>query len=97
MFVSSYVLAFTVFGKAHTLYNFIIEILPVLGMMISTVACRTRNAATVRKLSLINSPLWLVYDALTHSVGGTLCEVMCLISIVIGIVRLDIKKIKKES
>ena len=65
-------------------------------MVISTISFRTKNAATVRKLSLFNSPLWLVYDALEKSIGGTLCEVMCLISIVVGIIRLDLKKAPKN-
>jgi len=92
LFATSYTLAFTVFGKAPTFYNFAIELLPVMGMMVSTIAFRTRNASTVRKLSLINSPLWLVYDALSKSLGGTICEIMCLISIIVGIIRLDTKK-----
>ena len=92
LFITAYALSFAVFDKEPTAYNLIVEVLPVLGMMVSTISFRMKNAATVRKLSLINSPLWLVYDALTRSVGGTLCEVMCLVSIIVGIFRLDIKR-----
>ena len=92
LFIVSYLLSFTVFGTEPSTKNLLVEVLPVLGMMVSTVSFRTKNAATVRKLSLINSPLWLIYDALTLSVGGTLCEVISLISIIVGIFRLDLKK-----
>ena len=94
LFIASYVLSFAVFDKEPTMYNVIIEVLPVIAMIISTISFRTKNAATVRKLSLVYSPLWLVYDALTKSLGGTLCEIMCLVSIIIGIIRLDIKRTK---
>lgn len=96
LFAASYVLSFVLFGKEPSAYNLIVGVLPVCGMVISTISFRTKNAATVRKLSLFNSPLWLVYDALEKSIGGTLCEVMCLISIVVGIIRLDLKKAPKN-
>lgn len=92
LFIASYILSFVVFGNDPTPYNLIVEIFSVIGITITTISFRTKNAATVRKLSLINSPFWLVYDALTRSIGGTVCEIMCIISIIVGIIRLDIKK-----
>jgi hypothetical protein len=96
LFFTTYVLVFTKFGVQATAKNLIIELMPVIAMCVSTISFRTKNAATVRKLSLINSPLWLVYDFLTGSIGGTAGETINLVSIIIGIIRLDIKKAEKQ-
>ena len=87
-----YVLTFTAFGKETTLPNLIVELLPVIGMAASTAALRQKEARHVRVFSLMSSPLWLVYDAVNHSIGGTVTEIVSLLSIGIGILRLDRKK-----
>ena len=87
-----YLLTFTVFGKEPTLPNLIVELLPVIGMAASTAALRQKEARHVRLLSLASSPLWLVYDAVNRSIGGTVTEAISLLSIGIGILRLDRKK-----
>ncbi len=91
IFIVVYGLNFTVFGVAPTWQNFVLELLPVLGMVATTVAFRMEKAAHVRVLSLISSPLWLVYNVLQGSLGGVLTESFSLTSIVIGMVRLDIQ------
>lgn len=92
LYITTYILVFTLFGKEAVFKNFVVELLPIIGMVISTISFRTKNATTVRMLSLFNSPLWLIYNIFTKSIGGVLCEAMCLISIIVGIIRLDIKK-----
>jgi hypothetical protein len=91
-YLASYILTFTVFDKEITARNLIIELLPVIGMTISTISFRAKNAAKVRILSLFNSPMWLIYNVFSGSIGGVICESLCIVSIVLGIIRLDIKK-----
>ena len=91
LYAATYILVFTVFGKEPILRNFVLELLPVISMVISTAGFRTKNAATVRKLSLFYCPLWLIYNICIGSIGGILCETICLISITIAIIRLDLK------
>lgn len=95
LFVVSYILAFTVFGMEKTAANFIIEFLPIIGMVAATIGFGMKSAKNVRATALINSPSWLIYNIIRRSIGGTLCEVFTLASVVIGIVRLD--ACKKES
>ena len=92
LYLAFYVCTFTVFGKEATAFNLITEFLPIMGMSIMTIAFAFDNAAMTRKIGLINSPAWLIYDAVNKSVGGVLCEIFCLTSIITGIIRLDIKK-----
>lgn len=91
-FSLSYPLSFLAFGTEPTLKNFIIEILPVLAMIIATVSLRLGSARAVRRLGLISSPMWLTYNCFSGSIGAVASEILNLISIIVGIIRLDRKK-----
>lgn len=67
-------------------------ILPTCGMVITTFAGRMKKASSVRVLTLTNSPLWLIYNLIEGSIGGAMTEIVSICSIIIGILRLDIKK-----
>ena len=85
-----------VFGTKPSLQNLIIEILPVIAMIIATVSLRLGSAKAVRRLGLISSPMWLIYNCFSGSIGAIASEILNLISIIIGIIRLDIKKNKND-
>lgn len=91
-YAAVYILSFTVFGTLATPYNFVIELLPVIGMVATTVGFSLRRAADVRKCGLVSSPSWLIYNISNFSLGAIICETLSLISIVAGIIRLDLKK-----
>ena len=91
-YIIMFVLNFAVFGTELTAHNFIIEIIPVIGTVAFTVGFYLKDAKTVRKLALVNSPCWLIYDIIVFNIGGIICEVISLFSIVIGMFRHDIKK-----
>lgn len=88
-YVAVYVLNFTVFGKEITAWNLLIELLPVIGMVALTVGYRLKRAADVRKCGLVSSPSWLIYNITVGSWGAILCEILALISILIGMFRHD--------
>lgn len=90
VYFASYILTFTVFGKEPTTFNFIIEFLPIIGMIATTVSYRLTDAKSIRRFGLISSPVWLIYNIANFAVGAILCEVLSLASIIIGIIRLDI-------
>lgn len=92
VYFASYILTFTAFGKEPDAFNLIIEFLPLIGMIATTISYRFSDAKSIRKFGLISSPAWLVYNIANMSVGAILCEVLSLGSIIIGIVRLDKKK-----
>ncbi len=91
-YVAVYVLSFTVFGKEPTPVNFLLEVLPVIGMTASNLGFMAKEGATVRRFCLVSSPCWLVYNVAAFSVGAIICEVLSLFSIVIGMYRHDRKK-----
>lgn len=90
-YVLSYVLTFTLFGKAPTFGNLIVEFLPVVGMTATTISFRLSDAKSIRRFGLISSPSWLVYNIVSFSVGAIICEVLSLGSILIGMLRFDRK------
>lgn len=92
IYLVTYVLTFTVLDKEHTATNFILEFLPIIGMIATTHSYRLTDAKAIRKFGLISSPAWLIYNIANFSVGAIICEVLSLCSIIIGIVRLDREK-----
>ena len=91
-FSSAYPLVFTVFKKEPSLKNFIIEILPVIAMILSTVSFRLTKAKDIRRFGLFSSPMWLIYNVFCFSIGAIVSEILNLISIIVGIIRFDLKK-----
>ena len=94
-YLIAYVLAFAVFKIEFTPLNALIEALPTLGICLVTVSFGIGGIFRVRAFSSVNSLGWLTYNLVHHSVGGVLTEVICLISIAIGVIRHDLKNIKK--
>lgn len=64
-----------------------ISLLPMAAMIIQTVAYSITNERTIRICSLFVSPLWLVYDAITLSAAGVVCEALTICSIIIALIR----------
>ena len=89
LYAVSYISVFTIFDKEPTLTNIIIEFLPVIGMVATSISYRMEGARAIRLLGLVNSPVWLIYNAICFSIGGILCDSFCIVSIIIGMVRLD--------
>ena len=92
VYLLSYVLTFTAFGKEPTAANLVIEFLPVIGMTATTISFRLTDAKSIRRYGLISSPSWLVYNIANFSIGAIACEVLSLGSIILGMLRLDRKK-----
>ena len=92
LYIASYVLTFTVFGKEPTWINFLVEFLPIVGMVATGIGFYLSKASTVRKLGLVSSPSWLVYNVFNMAIGGIICEILAMISIITAMIRLDFKK-----
>ncbi len=73
----------------------IISILPVFGMLFTTVAFWIKNPKYVRMTAFPSSPLWLVYNIRCQAFGGAITEVINMISIIVAMIRLDFIKKKQ--
>ncbi len=92
LFTAAYILSFTIFDTPRTPTRFLLELLPLVAMCVMTIGFSAKSSATVRRLGLINSPLWLTYNIIVFSIGGIICECISLTSIIVGIFRHDIKR-----
>ncbi len=95
--LGAYVLVFTVFGKPFTLGNAVLELLPVIGNTIATLAFHTGSAKWIRRLGVFVSTCWIIYNSVNFALGGILCEVFSLVSIFIGFLRHDRKKVTETA
>lgn len=90
-YIISYILTFTLFNKTASVFNLIIEILPVIAMVATAISFAKEGAKDIRKFVFISSPSWLIYNCFNLALGGIICEIFTLISTVIGIIRFDKK------
>lgn len=86
LFVSTYPILFTVFSKPFSVFNAIIEIIPVCSMILSTFAYGV-EAKKFRILALIYSPMWLAYNIVVFSIGAIISETLCIISAIVALIR----------
>ncbi len=91
-FLLTYASTFLVFDKEPTPFNLVIEFLPIIGIIASTVSFYMKDGKAVRRLALISSPSWLIYNITQAAIGGIICEAVSLVSIIIGMLRHDRKK-----
>lgn len=71
------------------------SLLPIVGMLISTVSLWMNKPKHIRLLSLPVSGVWLVYDVICKSYAGVCNEIFLLISVSLALLRLD--RSKKEA
>lgn len=74
----------------------IICILAMVGTVLQTIAFGNKNPAKIRLINLPTCFMWMVYNIHYRSVGGLLSDIFSLISIIIGILRLDINEYKNK-
>lgn len=91
LYLASYILVFAVFGKEPTPFNLTVEILPLIGMGAMTVGLSMKDSKAIRICGFINSPCWLIYNSFVFSMGGILCEVFGMVSVISAYIRLDMK------
>lgn len=64
---------------------------------VSTFAYGSSRTSLLRILTLCTGMAWLIYNALVRSYAGVACELFTLISVVTGIIRIDIIGRKKNA
>lgn len=89
MYAVSYVLVFTIFEKEPSLINFLVELLPLIGMSALTVGAALTGTKAIRVCAFVNSPCWLIYNCINFVIGGILCEIFTIVSVILALVRLD--------
>lgn len=63
------------------------DLLPVVGAIIGTFSMYMSNENMLRILKLGESPCWLIYNSSIPSIGGIICELCSLTSLIVGLIR----------
>ena len=71
-----------------------VSIFVILAKLISSVALGINNTRVIRILNLISTPCWLMYNIYMFNIAGMCSDTIMLTSLVIAVIRLDIKKQK---
>ena len=71
------------------------SILPIAGMICTTVAFWIKKPALVRLTAFPSSPMWLAYNLINNSYAGVITEIINMCSIITAIIRIDTKKNNK--
>lgn len=72
----------------------VFSVFPLIAMLMSSIVLWIEQPKINRIFSLPTSTCWLIYNIKTLSYPGIITEIFVLTSIIIGIIRLDIKKDK---
>jgi hypothetical protein len=73
------------------------SLLPMAAVCISTVVLWSKNPRVIRVCSYPASISWLTFNILSGSYAGTMTEIFIQVSIIVGIIRFDIKKKDKRA
>ena len=68
-------------------FKSLFDIFAIVGSVFGTIAMYMRNENMLRVFKLGDSPCWLIYNASVPSLGGVICEIFNIISIVVSILR----------
>lgn len=78
-------------------YTNIFSLIALVAQLVGTLAMWSRNGKTIRVLQLFCvSPLWLVHNIFVFSIGGIICEVFNLGSIIVSLIRFGVSGFEKE-
>lgn len=75
-----------------TFNNSWINVFAIAGTLLSTVALWMKNSKHIRMISLLVGPCWIIYNLAVGGYTGVINEIIAMTSIVIGIIRHDLKK-----
>ena len=74
------------------LYENIFSLFPVIGVILHTSAFWISEEKTIRLVSFLGSPFWLVYNLVSCAYGSAVGDVLTMVSIGVAIYRYDIKR-----
>ena len=75
------------------LYEDIFSLFPIAGAILQTSAFWITNERTIRLISVLGAPFWLVYNIANEAYGSAVGNILAIISLLIAIYRYDIRPV----
>lgn len=73
------------------------DVFPVLGCLVGAAAMLQSKAGNYRVLRITNAVVWIVYCVCAQAYSMILMQILCIVSGVSAILRLDVKKKEKDT
>ena len=64
----------------------------IIGVILHTTAFWITEEKTIRKISFLGSPFWLVYNLASRAYGSAIGDMLTMVSIGVAIYRYDIRR-----
>ena len=74
------------------IYENLYSLLPIIGVLFHTGAFWIDDEKTIRRVSFLGSPFWLIYNFVSGAYGSCIGDILSMVSIGISIIRYDIKR-----
>ncbi len=65
----------------------LLDILPIIGVLLHTSAFWLNNEKIIRRVSLLGSPFWFVYNFLSHAYGSAIGDILTMMSIIVAMIK----------
>ncbi len=83
-----------IIGAGIPLYKNLYSILPIIAVVFQTGAFWLNDEKQIRRVSLIGSPFWFVYNFHSKAYGSSIGDLLSIVSIVLAMFRYDFKNKK---
>ena len=74
-------------GVGLLLYENVFSLLPIAGVLLHTGAFWLRDERIIRRISLLGSPFWFVYNLISRAYGSCIGDLLTMVSIVVAMVK----------
>lgn len=75
-------------------YKNFFTLFSIAGVLLHTIAFWINDEKTIRRISFIGSPCWLVYNVTSKAYGSAVGDILSMVSILVAMLRYDVKKQK---
>ncbi len=65
----------------------VLDIFPILGVLLHTSAFWISDEKIIRRVSLLGSPFWFIYNFLSRAYGSAIGDILTIVSIVISMIK----------
>lgn len=80
-----------ILGAGIWLYEDIFSLGALIGVLLHTIAFWITKEKTIRRVSFLGSPFWLIFNLANHAYGSAIGDFLTMVSIGVAIYRYDIK------
>ncbi len=81
-------------GVIAWLNRSLLDLLPIAGVLLHTTAFWINDEKIIRRVSLLGSPFWFVYNFLSRAYGSAIGDILTMVSIVIAMIKY--RRVDKE-